>query len=54
VLPDDLQRLAQPVLSHRMILTSEAAMQGRTVEQVVATIVAVVGVPDSGSGPVGG
>jgi MoxR-like ATPase len=35
VLPDDLKRLAQPVLAHRLILTAEAEAEGTTREAVV-------------------
>jgi MoxR-like ATPase len=48
VVPDDVQRLVGPVLSHRMLLTPEAAMGGRRAEQVLESIVAAVPVPTSG------
>jgi len=47
VLPDDLQGLAGPVLTHRLLPTAEAQISGRTPEAVVAEIVARVPVPDS-------
>ncbi|MDO9378776.1 MAG: MoxR family ATPase [Nocardioidaceae bacterium] len=53
VLPDDLQRLAVTVLSHRLLLTPETSMRGRTSEQVVASIVGSVPVPDDGRAPTG-
>lgn len=45
VLPEDIQNLAPHVLGHRIWLTSDAASQGLTVEEVVADIVAKVPVP---------
>jgi MoxR-like ATPase len=49
VVPDDVQRLVRPVLSHRILLTPEAAMGGRRAEQVLESIVAAVPAPTSGS-----
>jgi MoxR-like ATPase len=46
VLPDDLQRLAVPVLGHRLLPTAEAQVQRRSPEQVVAELVERVPVPD--------
>jgi MoxR-like ATPase len=46
VLPDDLQRLAVPVLAHRLLPTAEAQVQRRSPEQVVAELVERVPVPD--------
>ncbi len=48
VLPDDVQQLISPVLSHRLILNADAHMSGNTPEQVVTDIVSRVSVP---SGP---
>jgi MoxR-like ATPase len=45
VLPDDLQRLAIPVLAHRVILTAEAQMGQRTADGVIADLVRRVPVP---------
>ena len=45
VLPDDLQRLASPVLAHRLLLSTDAQINGRTAEQIVADIVSSVRVP---------
>jgi MoxR-like ATPase len=45
VLPDDLQTLAGPVLAHRLILTADAQIAGRTTESVVADVVRRVAVP---------
>ena len=49
VIPDDIQRLVQPVLGHRLLLTADAAMGGRTAERVLEAIVASVPVPESGN-----
>ncbi len=38
VLPDDLQELAAPVLAHRLILTADAQIGGRTPAAIVAEI----------------
>jgi MoxR-like ATPase len=46
VLPDDLQRLAVPVLAHRLLPTAEAEVERRLPEHVVAELVARVPVPD--------
>jgi MoxR-like ATPase len=46
VIPDDLQHLAGPVLSHRLLPTAEAQVERRLPEQVVAELVARVPVPD--------
>lgn len=45
VLPDDVQYLAPFVLSHRLILKSEAKYEGITAEQVVAEIIDNIPVP---------
>jgi len=45
VLPDDVQLLAQPVLAHRLILSTEARLAGRTTEQVVRSIVEQTPIP---------
>ncbi len=45
VLPDDLQTLAGPVLAHRLILTADAQIAGRTTESVVADVIKRVAVP---------
>jgi len=47
VVPDDIQRLVSPVLAHRLLLAPEAAMGGRLPEQVLASVVAAVPVPDA-------
>jgi MoxR-like ATPase len=48
VVPEDLQDLAIPVLTHRLLSTSEAQMTRRTQEQVVADIVERTPVPAPG------
>ncbi len=45
VLPDDLQTLAAAVLAHRLILTADAQIAGRTTESVIADILRRVNVP---------
>jgi MoxR-like ATPase len=45
VLPDDIQYLAPFVLSHRVILKSEAKFEGMNAEEVVNRVVARVPVP---------
>ncbi|MGH8867363.1 MAG: AAA family ATPase [Actinomycetes bacterium] len=46
VLPDDLQALAVPVLSHRLLPTAETQIGRRTTDQVVTDLVARVPVPE--------
>ena len=45
VLPDDLQALVPSVFAHRLILTADAQIAGRTTESVMADIVRRVPVP---------
>jgi len=45
VTPDDVQALAGPVLCHRLVLSAEAAMAGRTAEDVLEKIMGEVPVP---------
>jgi MoxR-like ATPase len=45
VVPDDVQFLAPYVLSHRMIVKSEAKFDGLTAEEIVAQIIARIPVP---------
>jgi MoxR-like ATPase len=51
VVPDDVQALAGPVLSHRLLPTPEAQVARRTPEDVVAELVARVPIPHPGSAP---
>ncbi|MFI7672793.1 AAA family ATPase [Actinophytocola sp. NPDC049390] len=45
VVPSDIQRLAVPVLAHRLVLTREALLAGTTTEDVLAAVVERVPVP---------
>ena len=45
VLPDDVQELAVPVLAHRLLLSPDAQLARRTVEDVVRDVVERVAVP---------
>ena len=45
VVPDDVKALAPTVLSHRLLLTPEAAMQGRTPSDVVDDVLRALPVP---------
>ncbi|WP_295583501.1 MoxR family ATPase [uncultured Oscillibacter sp.] len=45
VTPDDVQYLAVPVLSHRLLLTGEARFSGKTEEGVVKEVLSAVEVP---------
>jgi MoxR-like ATPase len=45
VLPDDVQRLAVPVLAHRLIPAPSATVAGRSPEEILGEIVAKVPIP---------
>jgi MoxR-like ATPase len=45
VIPDDVKYLAPPVLTHRIILSPQVRLRGRSPEEVVAEIVDTVPVP---------
>jgi len=45
IIPEDVQRMAAPVLCHRFVLSAEARMRGLTEEQVLSSILASVRVP---------
>ena len=45
VIPDDIKTLAVPVLCHRLILSSQAEMEGIPVETIIKEIVDNVEVP---------
>jgi MoxR-like ATPase len=45
VTPEDVRRLAAPVLGHRLLLTAEAEVGGRTPAEVVAEVLGTVPVP---------
>ncbi|MGQ0839625.1 AAA family ATPase [Actinokineospora sp.] len=44
-IPSDVQRLAPPVLAHRLVLTREALLAGGTTDEVLTEVVATVEVP---------
>jgi len=46
VLPDDIQPLVEPVLAHRLLVTSEAQIARRTAASVVAEILRKVPLPE--------
>ncbi|WP_328842575.1 AAA family ATPase [Nakamurella leprariae] len=50
VVPDDIQRLAVPVLAHRLILTVEAHSHHRSAEEIVAVLVSRIRVPRGSGG----
>jgi MoxR-like ATPase len=52
VLPDDLQRLLSPVLGHRLLLTAEAHVAGRTTADVLARVAQSTPIP-AGAGDLG-
>jgi MoxR-like ATPase len=45
VLPDDIQRLADSVLAHRIITTSDAQVSGISASQIIASLLQTVPVP---------
>ena len=45
VTPDDVKAMAESVLAHRMILTSNSRLRGRTTEQIVNQVLGSVPVP---------
>ena len=45
VTPDDIKRLARPVLSHRMVLAPEAQLRGTTPEDAVTDLLRTTPVP---------
>lgn len=47
VLPDDIRRMALPVLSHRLILTPEARMKGISAQQILSQLMDTLPVPAS-------
>jgi MoxR-like ATPase len=52
VLPDDVQQLAEPVLAHRVILSAESRLSGRSGQDVISDLVARTGVPAPAHSPV--
>jgi MoxR-like ATPase len=49
VLPDDVKALAAPVLAHRIILSPESRLRGRSIGTILAGILATVPVPVEGA-----
>ena len=49
VVPDDVKALVGPVLSHRVIVTADAVMGGRTSQAVLQELVGEVAVPVTGT-----
>lgn len=45
VLPDDVQAMVPPVLTHRLVLTPEARLRGKHAQDVLAACVAAIPVP---------
>lgn len=45
VIPDDVKRLAQPILSHRILASSSTRLHGRAMEQIVEDVLHSVPVP---------
>ena len=45
VLPDDVKRIARPVLTHRLILKPESRLRKATAEQIVEEVIAEIAVP---------
>ena len=45
IIPDDIKALADPVLSHRLVLSSDAQLQGISAGKVVADVLGAVPVP---------
>jgi MoxR-like ATPase len=48
VVPDDVQRLAVPVLAHRLLLTVEAHASHRSAEEIVGVLLSRIRVPRGG------
>jgi len=45
VIPDDVKQLAIPVLAHRLIISTEARLRGRSPDDIVDEVVSMVPVP---------
>ena len=45
LLPDDVKRVAPAVLRHRLVIRSEADLEGVTADQVIADVLSNVAVP---------
>ena len=45
VKPEDVQRVAEPVLAHRLVLSPEARMRNMTAQRILANVMGGVQVP---------
>ena len=45
IIPDDIKHVARPVLSHRMIATSQTRLHGQVMEQIIEEVLHSVAVP---------
>ena len=45
IIPEDVQHMALPVLSHRLVLSPEARMKGVSAQSIVRKVLAGVPVP---------
>jgi MoxR-like ATPase len=45
VIPDDVKRLAMAVLAHRLVLSAEARLRGRSAQEVLANVIEQIPVP---------
>jgi MoxR-like ATPase len=46
VIPDDIKSLAQPVLRHRLVLSTDAQLGGESVDELIESLVDAVPVPE--------
>lgn len=47
VIPDDVKRMAEPVLAHRLLLKAESALRGRIANNVLREIISTTAVEDA-------
>ena len=45
VSPEDVRRMAEPVLAHRLVLSPEARMRNMTAERILSNVIGSVPVP---------
>ena len=45
VSPEDVRRMAEPVLAHRLVLSPEARMRNMTAERILGNVIGSVPVP---------
>lgn len=45
IIPDDVKHLARPVLAHRMLVTNQARLHGKVMEQIIDDVLRSVPVP---------